>query len=736
MVKMNRAINGGYGLKSHLSDSLKAVLAATDGLRPVTIENTIYSMQLSKHKSDFIPKVSALIDTDPIAGKLGDFGPVAIELVSGSQWEPLWDQLVNSYHYLGYQKLLGHRLKYFAFLEDRPVAAISWSAPALKLAARDCFIGWSPVQKTRHLHQMTSNSRFLIMPWVEIPNLASHVMSLNIARLTKDWQQHFSHKLLLLETFVDSRFFKGTCYKASNWQHIGHTYGSTKQGKGYRYHGYPKEIYLYVLDPDFRRIIDCRQKPAPPPDRPPLTQTKVEELAVLLEHCKWHPQLTADLNLNEEDIKTMAEELVRFHHLFHDCFGRIEHQRLGLAYISGLMSNAEAKSAEPIALEFLNKESVRSVQKFMKNYHWDHISMQRTHQGMLATMIASPEGMITVDPSDFAKKGKESVGVARQYCGALGKVENCQSGVFVGYSSDHGYGLLSGRLYMPKSWFSGDQEERRKANLVPSDLIFETKQQIALKLINEIVATGLFPAKWIGGDAAFGSDIEFLNGLPKELYYFAAIKSDTKVFTQKPTLGLPAYKGCGPRPNKIKILSGPLKPQNVSEVAKSDQLIWKAVKIAEGAKGPIIAKVACIRVFLSRDGLPVGDEQWVFFRKDTDGQIKYAVSNAPKEISFSELVKASTMRWPIEQCFQEGKGHMGMDSYEHRSWPAWHRHMTYVFLALHFMLRMRLLFKKNAFADVAFGSQITIDFTSHKISECRGNNGNCSISPSSESYCL
>jgi SRSO17 transposase len=134
----------------------------------------------------------------------------------------------------------------------------------------------------------------------------------------------------------------------------------------------------------------------------------------------------------------MAQELVDFHKQFHECFGRIEHKRLGLAYISGLMSNAKAKSAEPIALEFLDKKSVRSMQQFMKTYRWDLDAMQFTHQSMLETMISQPDGMITVDSCEFVKKGKESVGVTRQYCGTLGKVENCQSGVFVGYSSHKG----------------------------------------------------------------------------------------------------------------------------------------------------------------------------------------------------------------------------------------------------------------------------------------------------------
>ena len=134
---------------------------------------------------------------------------------------------------------------------------------------------------------------------------------------------------------------------------------------------------------------------------------------MILEHCQWHPQLVADLGLGESDVKAMAKELVKFHQQFHEHFGRIEHQRLGLAYMSGLMRNADAKSVEPIALEFLNKASVRSLQMFMKDYRWNHQGMQIAHQGMLAEMISRPDGMMTVDSCEFPKKGKESVGVAR-----------------------------------------------------------------------------------------------------------------------------------------------------------------------------------------------------------------------------------------------------------------------------------------------------------------------------------
>ena len=163
--------------------------------------------------------------------------------------------------------------------------------------------------------------------------------------------------------------------------------------------------------------------------------------------------------------------------------------------------------------------------------------------------------MITVDSCEFPKKGKESVGVARQYCGPLGKVENCQSGVFVGYSSHSGYGLLNCQLYMPESWFSKEHQQRRKANLVPEKLVFKTKQQIALELIEQVIATGDFPNRWLGCDATFGTDNDFLSTLPSDLYYFADIRCDTLVFTKKPKIGLPHYKGRGRRPSKLKVLA-------------------------------------------------------------------------------------------------------------------------------------------------------------------------------------
>jgi SRSO17 transposase len=670
---------------------------------------------------------------ETLDGSLESFRPVLLELVSGSDGEPVWDDLVKGYHYLGYQRLFGHRLKYLAFIGGHPVAALSWSAAAWKVGARDLFIGWSEDQKRTYLDRVANNSRFLILPWVRIPHLASHLLSLNIRRLRKDWEQQFHQSLWLLETFVDPSRYKGTSYRASNWQSLGHTDGFGKVGRGYVHHGSLKEVYLYVLEPRFREIIGCAPKPYDLLHRPPQTVAKVEELQMMLRQGDWNLQWVPDMRLTETDVHRLAEELVQFHTEFHECFGRIEHQRLGLAYFSGLLSNLDAKSAEPMALEFLGEDGVRPLQRFMKECRWDHPAMEAKHQVLLSARIADPQGMISVDTSEFIKKGKESVGVLRQYCGAMGKVENCQSGVFVGYASGKGYGLLASRLYMPEIWFSPEYEQRRKDNWVPQDLAFKTKLQIALELIQQIFQTGLFPGRWIGCDATFGSDLDFLESLPKEYYYFADVRSDTQVFLRKPKTHLPPYGGRGPRPKRLRLSSPHAQPRPVSTLARSAKYPWKPVVLGEGAKGPIMAQVKCLRVYPSRNGLPQDSSVWLLIRRNPDGKTKFSFSNAPIDMPFSEICQASLLRWPIEQCFEEGKSELGMDQYEHRSWPAWHRHMIYVSLGLHFLLRLRIKFKKNSGPHSAPSPETRCRRPAAPYSHGERDHRNCEISHDPES---
>lgn len=721
-IPISRAYERGHGVDNFDRPEWMISSGGEGSLRPFDSAGFIGIGFMAKFTSLFLQKPFKTIH-----GSLKSLRPITLELVSGSELEPVWDYMVKQYHYLGYRKLFGHRLKYLALIGNHPVAALSFSAAALKVGVRDWFIGWSEDQKKTYLNRIANNSRFLILPWVQVPHLASHVLSLTIRRLPRNWEQQFHQPLWLLETFVDHSRFKGTSYKAANWQWIGHTDGFGKVGRGYVHHGSIKEVYVYVLEPRFRKIIGCEPKPYDLFHRPPPSLEKVEELKMILRQASWNPDLVPGVTLTEEDVKHLAEELVKFHEQFHDCFGRIEHQRLGLAYIFGLMSKLEAKSAEPMALEFLGDDGVRPLQRFMKECRWDHPAMESKLQVFLSPLVADPQGMINVDSCEFPKKGRESVGVARQYCGPIGKVENCQSGVFVGYSSEKGYGLLTGRLYMPEIWFSPEYTQRRKDNLVPEDLTFQTKPQIALKFIHQVAQTQLFPGRWIGCDSTFGSDIHFLESLPKEYYYFAAVRSHTQVFLEKPKVQLPPYSGRGRKPKKLQRLPGQPQPQTVAQIAASAQCRWESVILAEGAKGPIVAQVTRLRVYPSRNGLPQDAAVWLFIRKTQDGKTKFSFSNAPIDMPLSEMCKASVMRWPIEQCFEEGKGHLGMDHYEHRSWPAWHRHMIYVFLGLHFLLRLRKKLKKNSGPHSVPSTEVGCSSFASPYSDCERSHRNHQI---------
>ena len=176
----------------------------------------------------FEPEVR--VDTSLIKGSVRDFKPFTFKMVSQSRLEPLWNYLVNRYHYLGYKVLVGAHLKYLVFSRERIVAALGWSSAVWKLADRDKAIGWSVAQKKKHLHRVANNTRFIIFPWVQISYLASHILSQNIRILNADWIRRYNYDLWLLETFVDTARFMGTSYRAANWIHVGRTKGFRKQG--------------------------------------------------------------------------------------------------------------------------------------------------------------------------------------------------------------------------------------------------------------------------------------------------------------------------------------------------------------------------------------------------------------------------------------------------------------------------------------------------------------------------
>lgn len=625
---------------------------------------------------------------DPVSGTLKEILPLEFKLARQNELEPLWNELVRTYHYLGHGKLPGANLKYLAFSGDRPLAALSFRAASLKLGTRDSYIGWSEEQRKKHLAQLANSNRFLILPWVRVKNLGSYLLSQITIHLIRDWFNYYNQELLLLETFVDPRYFQGTVYQAAGWAHIGQTQGFTRQGPGYEYHGNPKEVYVYPLKKEFRSIIGCSRRPYVKPSLCLSEPMERSEKLMLLNRIDWNPELVAELKIVPEEVETLSPLLLDFLEQFKDCFIRSEQFFNATAYIKGLTGEKIVKTIETIAIAILGISKVRSMQHFFTGANWEADKLGKRNQELLAVKISAPEGMFTLDSSEIAKKGKDSAGVGPQYCGSLGKVANCQSGVFLGYCSDKGYSLLDQQLYVPEPWFGPEYAERRKKTRFPEDLVFQTKLEIALKLLGQAEATGAFMGHWVGMDSTFGVDSTFREMVGARYYYLASIRSDTLFWIEEPEFSYPPYKGRGPRPKKMK---PSIEPLPVAKIAQDPSLRWETVNLGEGAKGPIIARFTRLRVVEHKGGLP-GKELWLLLRMNTDGEIKYMLSNAPLTMPFEELVKVSKMRWSIEQLFQEGKDFLGLDEYEMRSYPGWHRHMALVNVTMHFLLTVRLDF--------------------------------------------
>lgn len=198
------------------------------------------------------PEVQPVFCREPLQGLLRDFPRVELSMVRRSEREALWNYLVYRYHYKSYRILVGAHLKYTACVEDRPIACLAWSSSVFRIGSRDAFIGWDHATRSRNIRYVANNSRFLILPWVRIKNLASHLLARSARVLSRDWLSFYGQPLYLLETFVDRSRFVGTCYKAANWIHVGHTRGCAKKNNRFYHHGQTKDVYLLPLVHDFR----------------------------------------------------------------------------------------------------------------------------------------------------------------------------------------------------------------------------------------------------------------------------------------------------------------------------------------------------------------------------------------------------------------------------------------------------------------------------------------------------
>ncbi|MCP3996881.1 MAG: IS701 family transposase [bacterium] len=654
------------------------------------------------------------VDTSPLESSLSANGSVRICVVSGAEEGDLWDGLIGKYHYLGQRRVIGNHLKYLAYLGARPVGATLWGAAALRLAARDRLLGWSGGGRKPGLERLACNYRFLIFPWVMVPHLASHLLGATTRRISRDWQEHFGHGLDLLETFVDPRRFAGTCYRAANWVCVGRSHGSGRHGASYHHHGQRKLIFVYPLTRKLRRTL-ARAPPfeselalseTPSPRARGSSQEQRTHLLSLgrKERMKYEPPPSAcppGTELGEPDLEQISGRFETFMGRFRDVFPQVALWVHARVYVSSLSQEIRRKSAEPMALWGGGGVPVRTLQHFLTGSVWSSRAAIVRYQSLVAEGLGEPEGILIVDESGVAKKGKESVGVARQYCGSVGKVENSQIGVHLAYASCKGTALIDGRLYLPESWFSDEQRAARwKKCRVPEDLEFKTKPEIAAEMVQDVTDLGQLPAEWVLADEVYGQNTDFLDALPERLKYFCEVPTTTRAWSIRPrTEEYRLSRGPNRGALRRRLVDAEPEAQAVSVLATDPGLEWTRVTIKEGAQGPILAEVARLRVVEARHSLP-GREAWLFLRRSmASGEIKYFLCNALEDTPIQKMAWLSGMRWPIETCFREAKDELGMDHYEVRSWTGWHRHMALVMLAHFLMLLIRNLLQKKLCSD-------------------------------------
>lgn len=411
--------------------------------------------------------------------------------------------------------------------------------------------------------------------------------------------------------------------------------------------------------------------------------------------------------IEKVDITGFMDELREFHATFHDGFSRSEPRENFFRYMVGQLSDLERKSIEPIALH-VEGGNPRRMQSAITDALWDEDKMLSKYHTLVHQDMGDPNRVLMYDESTFVKKGEDSVGVERQYCGTIGKVDNCQVGVFEGYASRHGYALVDKRLFIPESWFDAEHEEKRKKVNLPEGYAFKTKPQLAADMFEAIIQEGTLPFKYVVADHVYGDSPEFMNAVQSKMgiVYFVEVALSNLCWPgEGPGIETKTYRFRGEARSKKVVSEEEKKPMRLDALSqKIPDAFWYRRTVSEGTKGPITYEFTKRRVTLCKDGLPARTV-WLVMKRSLDHtKCWFFISNAPLSTRLSTFVWLSGIRWAVEQCFEESKGEVGMDHYEVRKYPAWNRHILTSMLAHFFLWHLRIRLGKKSTAHYALAA--------------------------------
>jgi SRSO17 transposase len=403
----------------------------------------------------------------------------------------------------------------------------------------------------------------------------------------------------------------------------------------------------------------------------------------------------------------VLDRLEEYATVFRDDFPHKKQAAWGAIYLQGLLHDGERKSIEPLSARVTlppglkAKDPEQALQQFVNQSPWDDRGLAKRYRKHLAKTFASPEGIFVIDDTSFPKQGKHSVGVQRQYCGALGKKANCQVAPSVHYVSPAGHYPLAMRLFLPESWVE-DEARLDEAGVPEAFRQSKTKGEIALELLDTVRGEGL--PGWLAlADAGYGVSEEFRSGLASRgLKYIVGVTDDMVVFTEEPTWDLPAPAersgGTGGRPRKRPRLAEgtdrPVSLKDLAAVTRLQKVTWR-----EGTKGKLSGHFGWLRVWPGggwATGECAGAEAiWLLIERQADGKLKYAFSDLPAGTTRLRAVRLWKTRWPVEQGYQQMKEELGLAHFEGRSWRGFHHHVCLVMMAYGFLALEQLRAKRD-----------------------------------------